>query len=250
MGDARSGTVRRGLQVATALALGVVMVGFVVGLQIQSRPDEGLPRPPDGRARADAMPTTPYWALGDRKAGPARTVTSDLGVLRAALPSPADPVIQAPGDRALAVEARAARRAFNGAPPVVPHPVDEQSSATCLACHGTGMRVADRTAPVMSHEPRMQCLQCHVGVVATRPGAEEPVVATTFVGLASGGKGPKAWEGAPPTIPHGIWMREDCASCHGVAGLIGLRTTHPARKNCTACHVPVESPEPFALESR
>jgi cytochrome c-type protein NapB len=195
------------------------------------------------------MPTTPYWALRDRRAGPSRTVTSDLAALRTGLPSPADPVIPVPGDRARAVAARAERRAFDGAPPWVPHPVDEQSSAACLACHGAGMQVAKRTAPVMSHEPRSQCLQCHVPTVARWPGAEEPAVPTTFAGLPSAGPGPRAWAGAPPIVPHGTFMREDCASCHGVAGLPGLRTTHPARKNCTQCHVPAESPQPFARGS-
>ncbi|MBM4396280.1 MAG: hypothetical protein FJ087_11375 [Deltaproteobacteria bacterium] len=243
--DDGTGTARRGVAVAIALALGAAGAGFAVGLRPQFRPDAAVAPGAPSSPPADVMPATPYRALRDRRAGPARAVTSDLAVLRALLPAATDPVIRTPGDRARAVDARAAGRAYDGAPPVVPHPADERSSAACLACHGSGMRVADRTAPVMSHEPRSQCLQCHAGGVRTRPGTEEVTVANAFSGLASAGPGARAWEGAPPTIPHGTWMREDCASCHGVAGLEGLRTTHPARKICTQCHVPAATPLPF-----
>lgn len=245
------GWVARGLHLLLAASLGVSVVGFVVGL----RPVERIDREEDrGAARAaaseEAMPATPWWSLGDRKAGPWRQVTSDLSVLRATLPAEADPVPPFdPTSRSTAVALRAQRRAYDGAPPWIPHPVDEQSAAACLACHGPGMRVADRTAPVMSHEPRSQCLQCHVSTAAKRPGAEDPKVVNTFTGLPSAGRGARAWEGAPPLVPHRVFMRENCRSCHGVAGLAGLRTTHPARQNCTQCHVPAESPLPFARES-
>jgi cytochrome c-type protein NapB len=39
-------------------------------------------------------------------------------------------------------------------------------------------------------------------------------------------------------IPHPTHMRENCESCHGVAGPHGLRTPHAERQSCTQCHAP------------
>jgi nitrate reductase (cytochrome), electron transfer subunit len=48
----------------------------------------------------------------------------------------------------------------------------------------------------------------------------------------------RAFDGAPPTIPHSTLMRTDCLSCHGPQGLYGLRTPHPERQSCLQCHAP------------
>jgi len=145
-------------------------------------------------------------------------------------------------DRARAVEARAARRAFEGAPPVIPHPVDPSSPANCKACHQQGLAVRGIVAPKMSHAELGSCIQCHVpqggpGLATTQdlPRLGED---NDFDGLRSAGRGSRAWPGAPPTIPHMLWMRQDCSSCHGPAGLAGLRTSHPERALCQQCHVP------------
>jgi nitrate reductase (cytochrome), electron transfer subunit len=50
--------------------------------------------------------------------------------------------------------------------------------------------------------------------------------------------GERAGPGAPPTVPHATTMRERCSSCHGVAGALGMRSTHPWRESCTQCHAP------------
>src|SRR5690606_28103466 len=113
---------------------------------------------------------------------------------------------------------RAERRAYDGAPPIVPHAIDERGAPACLACHEGGMRIDNRTAPAMSHEAFTSCLQCHAGPgERARQSTLAPSVATTssFVGLPSPTHGERAHAGAPPTIPHRTFMRERCASCHG-----------------------------------
>lgn len=146
-------------------------------------------------------------------------------------------------ERAAAVGARAARRAFAGAPPVVPHPIVQDSAASCLACHGPGLVIKDKVASKMSHPPYASCTQCHVPAGGlTLPVASialaEPLAENHFAALPSPLRGTRAWPGAPPTIPHSTYMREDCLSCHGPQGLIGLRTSHPERQSCTQCHAP------------
>ncbi|MBM4363579.1 MAG: hypothetical protein FJ104_12935, partial [Deltaproteobacteria bacterium] len=131
------------------------------------------------------------------------------------------------------LESRARRRAYDGAPPGIPHAIDEQSTASCLACHERGARIGDRLAPAMSHGPRPSCTQCHAPVHAV-----DSLPSNGFVGLPSPGPGRRAWPGAPPTVPHAVDLRGKCESCHGPTGLAGIRTPHPGRRSCTQCHVP------------
>jgi cytochrome c-type protein NapB len=86
-------------------------------------------------------------------------------------------------------------------------------------------------ASKMSHVVMTNCTQCHV--------EQSPVPAeTTFVGVYRAGPGERANPGAPPTIPHHTWLRDNCNSCHGLVSRPGTRTTHPWLTNCTQCHVP------------
>lgn len=145
--------------------------------------------------------------------------------------------------RALALRERAARRAYDGAPPVVPHPIAQDSAAACLACHGPGLVIKDKVASKMSHELHTSCTQCHVPSVGPRipvqdVALKEPLAENQFVGLNAPLKGTRAWPLAPPTIPHRTLMRNDCLSCHGPQGLFGLRTPHPERQSCQQCHAP------------
>jgi len=60
-----------------------------------------------------------------------------------------------------AAERQSARlpRAYQGAPPLIPHDVEARKGA-CLTCHESGL--AD--APIVPHPTRsFSCLQCHVG---------------------------------------------------------------------------------------
>jgi len=147
-----------------------------------------------------------------------------------------------PEERLLAVQQRRARRAFEGAPPVIPHAIDQTSAISCLACHGEGKVINQRVASRISHPPFSNCTQCHVPAAVTIARDPDPALAApatnTFRGLTSFSAGLRAFPGAPRTIPHPTWMRNDCMSCHGPGGAFGLRTSHPGRQSCTQCHAP------------
>jgi cytochrome c-type protein NapB len=142
---------------------------------------------------------------------------------------------------------RAIRRAYDGAPPVVPH---DDFGMTCGACHdGDGMPVADLGfAPASPHDGTAQaystqrCRQCHVFTLA-----EGLFVENSFVGLAQDLQpGARLYPGAPPTMPHKVLMRENCAACHtGPGARAEIATTHPERDRCTQCHVAVVTQEEF-----
>jgi nitrate reductase cytochrome c-type subunit len=135
---------------------------------------------------------------------------------------------------------RAARRAYDGAPPTIPH---QAFGASCASCHDRfGQSVSGvGFAPASPHDdtPRaggtQRCRQCHVFVTS-----DDLFVDSEFIALAqdlrSGGR---ATPGAPPTIPHRTLMRENCIACHGgPAAREEIRTTHPERWRCRQCHVP------------
>lgn len=134
---------------------------------------------------------------------------------------------------------RAERRAYDGAPPVIPHP---PLGASCAACHTTtGMEVPSRGfAPANPHvgttvEGRTtNCRQCHVFQSTTEAFAE-----SSFAGLAQDlRRGRRMYLGAPPVIPHPVLMRENCNACHsGPAARPEIRCSHPQRTNCQQCHV-------------
>lgn len=141
-------------------------------------------------------------------------------------------------DRARVVAERAALRAYDGAPPSIPHAVTQQTM-DCTACHVTGASVGEKRAPQLSHALYASCTQCHVPLADPRP-AQPPIASpkNDFVGLSAPLRGDRAWPGAPPTIPHPTSMRAECNSCHGPAGKVGLRTPHPLRASCAQCHAP------------
>jgi cytochrome c-type protein NapB len=228
----------RGLVVFGTLTLTLAGVGFLAGARpdvtpvVRLRPTQ---RPPGA---ADSAPA--YAELREQRRGPNAAMYAKVSVaLAARLPRPGDPVPPpTEADRVQALAARAGRRAYDGAPPTVPHPVLEMAAPNCLACHERGARIGDKVAPLMSHDRRDSCLQCHVP--AREPPTDSPaaVAHNSFAGLASYGPGGRAWPGAPPTIPHPTLDRGRCDSCHGPTGAVGLRTPHPDRQSCTQCHSP------------
>jgi nitrate reductase (cytochrome), electron transfer subunit len=148
--------------------------------------------------------------------------------------SPADSVAA----EATPFAVRAARRAYDGAPPVLPH---QRFPSPCLSCHAerrveiAGLGVAPPSPHGLT--PGMaaaRCDQCHV------PRDEDRLYTRTrFEGLEAGWSGPahRLYPGAPPVVPHRIFMREDCLACHsGPAARPEIRTTHPERVSCLQCH--------------
>jgi cytochrome c-type protein NapB len=223
------------LQIIVAIALAVGGVGLVAGVRGTGREVRPYVSPkPQASSNTE---TRSYVDMRDSNHGPNADVQASWWS-----PQPVDvfaPVVQTMDDRTAALARRATRRAFNGAPPTIPHTIDQRAVPACLTCHEEGRRIANLVAPKMSHRPLGSCVQCHVVSTDPRPGAATPPAPeTTFVGLAAPTGGERAWAGAPPTIPHTTWMREKCDSCHGVFGALGMRSTHPWRVSCTQCHAP------------
>jgi cytochrome c-type protein NapB len=234
--------------------IGVAIVGFFVGI------NDGVPKAVSG-AWADAglatgttlagsedavhdaangtVPAVSYSKMRRRQSGPTSQWKQSLDQI----PQPKHDLFAeikpSEADKLASTKTRASRRAFNGAPPVIPHLVENTTDAACYACHGKGMRIADRVANQMSHEFLANCTQCHATPSPSVFGNVDTAVASTFVGLPAPTKGERAYPGAPPTIPHSTWMRQTCLACHGnETGWAGLQSTHPWRINCTQCHGP------------
>ena len=139
-----------------------------------------------------------------------------------------------------AITARAQHRAFAGAPPTIPHDVEQAGFPDCIACHESGLVLEGRTAPQMSHERVAACTQCHLVHNPPVPGREIAGGVPTennFDGMTRWGRGERAFVGAPRTVPHPTYMREQCSSCHGVLAT-GLRTSHACQQSCEQCHAP------------
>ena len=146
--------------------------------------------------------------------------------------------------RKKAVALRTSRRAYDGAPPVIPHAIETIDVRSCVACHGEGdgLLVAGKKVPVMSHPMLQNCTQCHAPSVAKDYLASDKdaglKVANYFKGVSSPGSGKKAYDSAPPVIPHRLNMRQNCMACHGNGMTEAISTSHPQRKNCLQCHAP------------
>lgn len=128
-------------------------------------------------------------------------------------------------------------RAYEGAPPTIPHIVLNEKTIgenACLQCHQNGGFVAqfNAYAPVTPHPELINCKQCHVPVKLNTLFKE-----STFSGLAMPEIHNQALLGSPPVIPHALQMRENCLACHaGPAAAKEIRVTHPERVNCRQCH--------------
>lgn len=221
--------------------MGVAFVGYFVGI------DAGVPRPEvptritDGpfadSSNTVVLPATSYTDVGRAPLGPTRQWTQSLDALRTPAPDLLTTIVVDPELKHTSLQARSERRAYNGAPPVIPHEVDQLGSDTCLTCHGDGFRLENRTARQQPHPYLSQCVQCHA---PTTPNILTPsmLAENLFVGVEAPFEGARAWPGAPPVVPHSTWMRDNCLACHGPNGWPGMETTHPWRQQCLQCHAP------------
>lgn len=245
-------TYRRATWIVTAALLTASVSGFFMGLRqtgsqlnptqptsLAVRAPEELDHPEFGKVAA-ARRYSEQNRLAD---GPNAAWTNHLAKLVQATVDYSTFTNVSEAERTAALQERAGRRAYDGAPPVVPHPVPQDSAASCLACHGPGLVIKDKVASKMSHAAYTSCTQCHVPAVGPRIPLQDTALlaqlsGNDFQGLNAPLKGERAWPKAPPTVPHSTLMRSDCLSCHGPQGLFGLRTPHPDRQSCTQCHVP------------
>jgi nitrate reductase (cytochrome), electron transfer subunit len=135
------------------------------------------------------------------------------------------------------------RRAYPGAPPVIPHRLFEDRSFggnSCLACHRDGgySPPFKAFAPVTPHPNLVNCRQCHV------PQPEKALFRPNDWTRISGPSiNQEALPAGPPPIPHTLQLRENCVACHGGPGAVAeIRSPHPERANCRQCHVPAADP--------
>jgi len=220
-------SLRRFIPMLAVIVTSIAVVGFISGIR-EFRKVERNSIPAPQRA-SDVPRAVTYSELRATNLGPNASWQQSLAQLKYDKPGVFDAVIRTEDMKLAALAERAKNRAYDGAPPTIPHPVEAQSAASCLACHGEGLKVGDRIASRMSHALLTNCTQCHV---------EQVTVPTenSFVGVYRSGPGERASPGAPPIIPHHTWMRENCTSCHGLMTRPGTRTTHPWLTNCTQCH--------------
>jgi nitrate reductase (cytochrome), electron transfer subunit len=182
------------------------------------------------------------------RAEPTPSIPVEAGVFRrkdAALDYAAMPV-EPNARRTLA--AYYARRAYPGAPPVIPHRVNDGEAGggkACLACHSDGGWAPpfNAYAPVVPHPELESCRQCHV------PETTEGVFrATAWSTVTPPRIRGATLPGGPPPIPHELQMRENCLACHaGPAAVAEIRTPHPTLVNCRQCHALSAEP-PAAFE--
>ncbi len=171
----------------------------------------------------------------------ARSILFAIAVSAAGCESEAPPSGGGPaGSEKTAANVRASRRAYDGAPPVIPHP---PYGASCVSCHaGEGLAISGvGFAPPQPHEEGLvggkwaNCRQCHVPRATT-----ERFAASTFAGLAQDLRsGARHHALAPPVMPHAALGRENCFACHtGPGARDEIRCSHPERANCRQCHLP------------
>ncbi len=180
-----------------------------------------------------AIPAPTYLQLRASARGVSTGLDADLALLTAPPTGTAD--------KPTTLAARAALRSYDGAPPRIPHAVQQRGLPECLACHDAGTTVRGHTAPRMPHRQLTSCTQCHVVAAAPMPGGDalpsDPrAVDNSFVGMPSPDHGPRAWDIAPPQVPHPAFLHERCDACHGDLGQDALRTPHPWRSSCEQCH--------------
>ena len=240
-GQPNSPNTQRAIQVLAAAVIAAAFLGFFAGTW-DNQPAPSIAETVEAKP-VSALYTAPTYStlLGQ---GPVHTWDRKGGI--AVLAKSADPGRGEAGKldlkaRAKVLDARAKLRAYDGAPPTIPHEVDP-TGLPCLACHADGYQIANRTAPAMSHEAYASCTQCHAPSITSGPpaiaGLAPSVGANTFKTLDAPLEGERAWPGAPPTVPHTTHMRSDCMSCHGALAETGLKTTHPWRHSCSQCHAP------------
>lgn len=142
---------------------------------------------------------------------------------------------------------RAERRLYDGAPPVIPH---KPLNISCTQCHTSTGREAPPLgfAPANPHAATRgisgtsYCQQCHVFRRSESTFNNSP---NDFSGLSQHFvPAERLYPGAPPVIPHRVFMRENCASCHsGPAARLEIVCRHIQRANCRQCHVPQTAPD-------
>lgn len=228
---------QRWQHVLLAAAFGVAAIGLLAGTGNKERPAQK----PVVAAAASAVPIAPsYREIRDRELAPPQAGASELAKQQPLPVEVSATVLAALDERHNAVTNRQRLRAYEGAPPAIPHAVQQDGLLACAACHSEGLRVGAKPIPQISHANYAMCTQCHVPKASPLPAEAERLVQSVgdsdFRGWWPNIYGRRAWAGAPPATPHPTWMRENCGACHGGAAKIGLASSHPWRTSCVQCH--------------
>lgn len=204
-------------------------------IAVQESDDEKSADSADGRF---TIPASSYAEIADRATSGNDSWTTRLTMLKEVPYDPHANTSRSEAEMHESLQTRQNLRAFAGAPPTVPHTINQQSSRACLACHGEGIKTKSLRAAKMSHQFLENCTQCHVEQTSPNATVSQSVLfrENSFEGRPEQALGERASENAPPVIPHSTWMRSDCLSCHGRSAHPGMRTTHAWRQNCTQCH--------------
>ena len=247
----------RFLTLLLVVSASIAAVGYNIGLRqnlsigkaAQPQPKKEVPMIQKMTfAGRDVHAAVEYKSIGSARLGPNADFVSNLKTLVQVADDPFAKIELNADAKRDSLNRRAALRAYNGAPPVVPHPVDQLSSAACMACHGEGLKTKSLTAAMLPHPYLTNCTQCHVE--QSMPLTTSPVIVeNTFKGLPAPFAGPRAWTGAPPIVPHSTFMRDNCLACHGNVGRVGMQSTHPWRQSCLQCHAPSAQLDQTLLEA-
>lgn len=233
----------RAMHIIYVCAIAACIMGLYFGIRYEptQTPPPPVSSPQHSRTPAPGLhPSMTYAQVRDGVLGPNAQWRSVLPQ-----PPPMDQLWQyadAPvseRDKREAMAQFISRRAYHGAPPTIPHDVDPIEHISCASCHGPkGMRLGNEVvASPMPHPHYASCTQCHVPQKTLTP-EESHWTENAFIGLPEPSQGQRAWENAPPTIPHATNMRTNCMSCHGPNGTSAFRSSHPWRTSCTQCHAP------------
>ena len=225
--------------VALLVVAAISLVGFLTGTEPRAPQHEPLVTSAPAPQKGHEVPLArSYKELRGSPRGTGSGWTE--GAAKARKLGNGEALTQESLDRALA--RRAERRAYDGAPPTVPHPIGQNSAPECLACHGQELRLGSYRAGDIPHEELTNCAQCHVESDSSVPGGalqDDPRDnGNGFAGSAPVQKGRRAWKGAPPEIPHATAMRQSCLACHGDGAAHPMRSSHPERSQCQQCHAP------------
>lgn len=233
----------RSLHIFFAIIMGAALFGFFAGTRSHTYSQYALSGYTSAERAEPGAPEAPaYRELMTEPFGSRTSSLADLDRARQPKQDLFAEIERSPEALQAALEDRAKNRAYEGAPPTIPHAIRQTGAVECMACHAQGMTVDGKLATPMSHDFYTNCTQCHVEqagappLVELRP--EAILLDNSFAGLRRYSEPSPAYDGAPPPIPHPTRMRTECASCHGQLAREGLKTTHPWRSQCVQCHAP------------
>ena len=135
------------------VVISITVVGYFTGLQAPMQTSAVIPGLLPLAAdhtkplAADTITATHYAEMHEATRHRTTAYRTSLTDLKSNVDPFAELKISAE-DKTSALQRRDARRAFNGAPPTIPHAVSETSTAACIVCHGEGAKTETLRIPL------------------------------------------------------------------------------------------------------